>query len=71
MKGIVSKSKFESIPIIMPPLELQKKFADKVQKIEALKAKHQAHLEHLDELFASVQQRAFDGTLWDDRDITV
>ncbi len=70
MKNI-SQKKVLSIPCALPPVSTQKEFAEKARRIQALKQEHLAHLERLDELFASVQQRAFDGTLWDDRDITV
>ncbi|WDZ90703.1 restriction endonuclease subunit S [Nocardiopsis sp. HUAS JQ3] len=70
MKNI-SQKKVLSIPCALPPLPLQKEFAEKARKIQEIKREQMKHLSHLDELFASVQQRAFDGTLWDDRDITV
>lgn len=66
MKGLVSKSQFESILLLNPPLTKQHKFAEKVEKIDSLKEKHRAHLAHLDELFASLQQRAFRGELFSD-----
>lgn len=61
MTGIVSKSKFGSIRLIHPPLELQQEFAASVGHIDALKRIHQESLAELDDLFASLQHRAFCG----------
>lgn len=66
----INQRSLESIRIIVPPIGLQWEFSEKVRKIEEAKTKHLAHLAHLDELFSSVQQRAFDGTLWDDPTVT-
>ena len=50
-----------SIPL--PPLPLQQAFATRIASIEALKATHRRALDALDALFASLQQRAFEGEL--------
>ena len=50
-----------SFPI--PPLDLQRSFAKIVSSVEEQKAKMRKHLEQLDDLFASLQQRAFRGDL--------
>ena len=63
MKGMVSKSRLESIELITPPLPLQQTFATRIQAIEALKAQHRAALAEADALFAALQQRAFAGGL--------
>ena len=63
MKGMVSKSRFEKIRLIVPPLPLQQTFATRIQAVEALKTTHRAALAELDALFASLQHRAFAGTL--------
>lgn len=62
MKNI-SQDKVLSIEVGHPPLPLQQTFATRVQAIEALKAQHRAALAEADALFASLQQRAFAGTL--------
>ncbi|MDC0088126.1 restriction endonuclease subunit S [Akkermansiaceae bacterium] len=59
----LNKTNCNSVPIVIPPLELQKQFANIVQKIEAEKARCQAQLDELDTLFASLQSRAFKGEL--------
>ena len=49
--------------VIQPPLDLQQTFATRIASIEALQATHRRALAALDALFASLQQRAFAGTL--------
>ncbi|MEQ4302662.1 restriction endonuclease subunit S [Plantactinospora sp. B6F1] len=51
------------IPLPTPPLALQQEFAHKAITIDHLKSKHSASLSQLDELFASLQDRAFRGEL--------
>lgn len=50
-----------SIPI--PPLRIQDEFERRVAATERLKDHHRAQLAQLDALFASLQQRAFEGRL--------
>jgi type I restriction enzyme S subunit len=61
---ILKKSSFEKIRFPLPPIELQNKFAEIVQKIEALKAEKQKSAEKIENLFQSLQQRAFKGELF-------
>jgi len=61
--GIINASIIKQLSIILPPILLQKKFASIIQSIEAQKSLHQQHLTELDNLFASLQSRAFNGTL--------
>ncbi|MDB3957655.1 restriction endonuclease subunit S [Opitutales bacterium] len=63
MKGMVSKSALSAISIPVPPLDLQQRFSEIVSSVEKQKAKMKKHLEQLDDLFASLQQRAFRGDL--------
>ena len=51
------------MPILLPPLSLQEKFAAIVTYIENQKSMLMTHLTELDTLFASLQQRAFNGEL--------
>ncbi len=53
-----------SIEIPVPPLDIQKNFEERLASIRRLKEAHRTHLAHLDELFASLQQRAFRGELF-------
>lgn len=63
MKGMVSKSRFEGIRLIHPPVPLQAEFASRAAAVDKLKAAHRASLAELDALFASLQHRAFRGEL--------
>ncbi|MFA7054640.1 MAG: restriction endonuclease subunit S, partial [Kiritimatiellia bacterium] len=51
------------IRLPLPPLALQREFAGRVAAVERLKAAQRASLAELDELFASLQHRAFRGEL--------
>lgn len=59
----MSTKQLGSVQIPTPPLELQQRFAEIVSSVEDQKAKMKKHLEQLDDLFASLQQRAFRGDL--------
>ena len=50
-------------PIPLPPLSLQQTFAGQIEELERIKARGRAQLAELDALFASLQERAFDGRL--------
>ena len=62
MKNI-SHEKVLSIRAGHPPLSLQETFTARIRAIESLKATHRAALAELDALFASLQHRAFAGSL--------
>ena len=51
------------MPILVPPLDLQHRFAAIVESVEQQKTNQHAHLDELDTLFASLQSRAFRGDL--------
>ncbi len=51
------------VKVVLPPLDLQHRFAAIVESIEQQKARQHAHLAELDTLFASLQSRAFRGEL--------
>ncbi|MBT9548726.1 MAG: restriction endonuclease subunit S [Candidatus Sericytochromatia bacterium] len=51
------------IGIILPPSKLQNKFAALVEKVEAIKSQYQQSLSELENLYASLSQRAFRGEL--------
>jgi len=63
MKGLVSKSAFQSIEVLAPPIEAQREFSSRVAAV----GRHQVSVQHAlaadDELFTSLQARAFDGRL--------
>jgi type I restriction enzyme S subunit len=59
----MNKSNLNRIPILIPPIELQNQFAERVKSIEAQKAQAQASLVKAEDLFNSLLQRAFKGEL--------
>ncbi|WP_457454778.1 restriction endonuclease subunit S [Streptomyces sp. M18.1] len=61
----ISKAKLLGFMCELPPLTLQQSFARRIEAIEMERDIHRAHLATLDELFTSLQHRAFSGTLWD------
>ncbi len=60
---ILKKSSFEKIEIPVPPLQLQREFARRYQSAERLRSTQTASRVELDELFVSLQNRAFNGEL--------
>ncbi len=59
----VALKDLRGMPIPLPPIKLQNRFASIVESVEAQKATQRQHLEELDTLFAALQQRAFNGEL--------
>jgi type I restriction enzyme, S subunit len=59
----VALKDLRDMPIPLPPLSLQHRFATIVESIEQQKTRLRAHLAELDTLFASLQSRAFNGEL--------
>ena len=59
----VALKDLRGMPIPIPPLDLQHRFAAIVESIEQQKANQRTHLSELDTLFASLQSRAFRGDL--------
>jgi type I restriction enzyme, S subunit len=53
----------KALPINLPPVSLQRRFVDQIKAVRTAKTIHATHLAHLDELFASLQHRAFRGEL--------
>lgn len=63
MKGLVSKSSFSSIEVLLPPMDLQKKFADRARHVSEMRAMALRSSVAEDELLSSLQGRAFQGAL--------
>ena len=59
----ISQSNLMKVKVVLPPLDIQLRFATVVESIEQQKARQRAHLAELDTLFASLQSRAFRGNL--------
>jgi type I restriction enzyme S subunit len=53
----------KAFELIVPPIRIQRRFAAIVESVEQQKTRLRAHLSELDALFASLQSRAFNGTL--------
>jgi len=60
---ILKKSSFEKISIPIPPFTMQKVFADRIGAIANLKENLRSSLSEMDDLFSSLQHRAFSGAL--------
>ncbi|WP_297096320.1 restriction endonuclease subunit S [uncultured Draconibacterium sp.] len=59
----ISSGQIAKIEVPVPPLKLQTKFAQIVEKTEALKAHYQQSLQELENLYGSLSQKAFKGEL--------
>ncbi len=59
----IDQKALSSVELVVPPIELQSRFAAVVESVERQKASFHAHLAELDTLFASLQCRAFQGDL--------
>lgn len=59
----INQGNLAKVLVMIPPLSLQKEFAQRVEAVEELKKSHRASLSELDALFASLQHRAFKGEL--------
>jgi type I restriction enzyme S subunit len=59
----ITKFQLCELQIPLPPIALQQEFARSVAAVEKLRAAHRASLAKMDELFASLQHRAFRGEL--------
>jgi type I restriction enzyme S subunit len=57
------QGQIRELPVLLPPVPLQQEFARRVAAVERLKSSYQESLRKLDELFASLQHRAFRGEL--------
>ncbi|WP_281176782.1 restriction endonuclease subunit S [Paenibacillus stellifer] len=62
-KRQINKEHLEEFPIIMPPIDLQQRFADYVRQIDKLKSKMQQELKDLESNFQALLQKAFKGEL--------
>jgi type I restriction enzyme S subunit len=61
----INQRDVKGLRIYVPPLKNQQEYVQRVAAIREHAEEHQTHLAALDELFTSLQQRAFSGTLWD------
>ncbi|MGW5291702.1 restriction endonuclease subunit S [Streptomyces bacillaris] len=61
----ITLAKLRELEVPLPSFAQQLDFSQRVKAVEAQLGVHRTHLAALDELFTSVQHRAFSGTLWD------
>jgi type I restriction enzyme S subunit len=59
----INMTQLRSFPMIFPPLAIQLDFARRISVAEKLKNTYRTSLAKLEALFASLQQRAFEGEL--------
>lgn len=59
----INAQEFQDFEIYIPPIELQNKFAQIVEKVEVQKQKNEQVIEQMDNLFNSLSRRAFKGEL--------
>jgi len=59
----IKKEAIREIPIVLPPIDLQNRFAEIVEKIEKQKQLTQKSLEKSEQFFQSLLQKAFKGEL--------
>lgn len=59
----ITLGRLRSMPVLVPPIDLQLKFSRLVQRVDELRSRSLAHMTDLDELFMSLQQKAFKGEL--------
>jgi len=60
---LVSGNRVYPVPILVPPLQLQHEFAQRVTEIRAIEASQAASRQRLENLFQSMLNRAFNGDL--------
>jgi type I restriction enzyme S subunit len=59
----VNQTMLEGVSIVAPPLALQRDFANRRRTIEIIRARYLASFKVMDDLYASLQHRAFRGEL--------
>jgi type I restriction enzyme S subunit len=59
----ISKARLKTLPLDLPPIEIQRDFAVRAKQVSAQRAAVEKALAADDELFASLQSRAFRGEL--------
>lgn len=60
----INKTKCENIPLLLPPINLQNQFAEKVEEIEKQKSLLEQSLNLLEDNYNNLMQRAFKGKLF-------
>ena len=60
---ILKKSEFQKIEIVVPPMDLQRDFSSRAQRVARLRSRIVAGVGGIDPLLSSLQFRAFSGQL--------
>lgn len=63
----ITKRDLENLEILLPPIELQNKFAEKVELIESQKQLFKKSFKLLEDNYNSIMQKSFKGELFNDR----
>lgn len=61
----INKTQLGAFPLPVSPIVRQREFRSRIERVQEHQQEHRTHLATLDELFTSLQHRAFSGTLWD------
>lgn len=67
----INMGQLRALPVVVPPLGAQQRFIDRALGIESLRERARLAATTLDELFASLQDRAFNGELVEPQQTTV
>jgi type I restriction enzyme S subunit len=59
----ITKTAVKELPLLLPPKEIQNKFAAIVKKVECIKSRYQRSLSDLESLYGELSQHAFKGEL--------
>jgi type I restriction enzyme S subunit len=59
----INSTQLKAFPLIKPPIDLQNRFAEIVEKVEGLKSCYQQSLAELEKTYASLSQKVFIGKL--------
>lgn len=59
------QNQIKKIPVLVPDIESQKEFCQRLSELSALESVHRTQLAELDALFASIRYRAFQGELFE------
>ena len=59
----ITKQQVENLEVIVPPIELQNKFADFVKQVDKLKFEMEKSLKELEDNFNSLMEKAFNEEL--------
>lgn len=59
----INMTQLKSFPMLLPPLSVQDEFANRIRRLEGMRMEQKKSLTQLDQLFASLQHRAFRGEL--------